>query len=284
MSLLSLGLLAASAVLHTLWNLLLKKSGEKHIASWWTVVIGGVIFAPLLVITGLPPAHIWGILLASAVVECLYFTALSFAYQGNDFSLIYPIARGSAPAFLWVWSVFILKEELSPGGMLGIGLIVSGLLMIGWSSLRDRSQFHINLRGLLSALLVALCISTYTALDGYAVKQVDPISYGFSLFVLIPILLTPLTVWRYGWPRLKQEGAIHWPRLAGISMLGILAYVLVLLAYSTTPVGYAGSIREMSVVLGALAGWKLLGESLGGWRVAGSALLFGGIILIALAG
>lgn len=284
MPLTALALLAGSAVLHTSWNLLLKQSGEKYIASWWTAVIGGVLFAPFLFVTGLPSAGVWGILLASALVEGLYYAALSFAYQKSDFSLVYPVARGSAPAFLWGWSVFILHEPLSPTGMVGIGLIVTGLLLIGWNSLGSVSRLKDNLRGLLAALMVALLISTYTALDGIAVKQTDPVAYALALFTLIPLLISPLTLWRYGWPRLKAEGLQHWQRLAGIAVLGVLAYGLVLVAYSLAPVGYAGSIREISVVFGALAGWKLLGEPLGSWRVAGSVLMFGGILLIALAG
>ncbi len=285
MPLYAIGLLITAALLHALWNLLLKQSPEKYIASWWTVVIGGILFSPFLFITGLPPQHVWGILLASAFVEGLYFTALSFAYQSNDFSLVYPIARGSAPIFLSLWSLFILKEEISRGGLFGMGLIVLGLLIIGWSSLRQQTGGpRPNLRGVLSALLVALCISIYTALDGFAVKQAAPIPYALSLFTLIPIVVTPPTLIKYGWPSLKKAGLLNWKKFAGISILGILAYGLTLLAYSIAPVGYGGAIREMSVVFGALAGWKFLNEPLGSWRLAGALFIFSGIFLIAIIG
>jgi drug/metabolite transporter (DMT)-like permease len=36
--------------------------------------------------------------------------------------------------------------------------------------------------------------------------------------------------------------------------------------------------------MGALAGWRLLGERFGGWRVVGALVLFAGILMIAVFG
>lgn len=133
-------------------------------------------------------------------------------------------------------------------------------------------------------MLTAVLISIYTAIDGTAVKEVDPLTYALGLFALIPLLLTPLAMRRYGWPRLSAEVKVHWPRLAGMALLGVVAYALALQAYHIAPVGYAGAIREMSVVMGAFAGWQLLGEDFGPLRVAGAAVVFAGIVTIAVWG
>jgi len=69
-----------------------------------------------------------------------------------------------------------------------------------------------------------------------------------------------------------------------IGALSITAYTLVLAAYAIAPVAYAGAIREVSVVFAAIIGWRWLGESFGPARIAGSLAIFGGILLIALAG
>jgi len=45
-------------------------------------------------------------------------------------------------------------------------------------------------------------------------------------------------------------------------------------------VSYAGSVRELSVVIAAVLGWKWLGEPGGQHRVAASLLIFAGIALI----
>ena len=75
--------------------------------------------------------------------------------------------------------------------------------------------------------------------------------------------------------------------LAAAALMGLLtflAYSLVLTAYSMTQVSYAGAIREVSIVIAALAGWGLLGEGLGKVRVVGAAVVFAGILLIAFKG
>ena len=69
-----------------------------------------------------------------------------------------------------------------------------------------------------------------------------------------------------------------------IAVLGVFSYLVALLAFSIAPLSYAGAIREVSVVLGALAGWWLLRERLGGVRLVGAALIFAGILLIAVLG
>ena len=93
----AIALLFLSASLHTLWNLLLKQSRQKIIASWWIVVIGAILFLPGLFFLGLPPREIWHFALISAALEATYMLTLSLAYKNSDFSLVYPMARGSAP-------------------------------------------------------------------------------------------------------------------------------------------------------------------------------------------
>jgi drug/metabolite transporter (DMT)-like permease len=277
-------LLFVSAILHTSWNLLLKRSQDKYLASWGTTAVGLLISLPFLFYLGLPPRAIWGLLLASAAVETVYFVSLSYAYRDNDFSLVYPIARGAAPALLFVWVSIFLGEHFTPAGLLGLALIIAGLLLIGFGGLIGNREVRPRWAGIGMALLTALCISVYTAIDGAAVKDADPLQYVLALFMLIPVLLTPLVVRRYGWNGLSQDFRLGWKRYTVMSVLGTLAYALVLLAYQMAPVGYAGAIREMSVVMAALAGWRLLGEGFGPLRLAGSVIVFAGILTIAALG
>ena len=47
---------------------------------------------------------------------------------------------------------------------------------------------------------------------------------------------------------------------------------------------YSEAIREVSVVLGAFAGWQFLGEKLGKARILGAVVIFAGIVMIAVLG
>jgi drug/metabolite transporter (DMT)-like permease len=277
-------LLLLSATLHALWNLLLKKSEEKYIAMGWQVILSGIFAFLLLLFTGFPPRSMWLFALVSMLLEAVYFILLSNAYSDHDFSLVYPIARGTAPAFLMLWSVLFLHETLTPGGILGVGMIVAGMVVIGATSLIQSRGSRLHLRGVLIALSVALIISLYTLIDGTAVKNGPPLPYALTMFMFVPFVTTTYNIRRFGW----KYFAAGWngPRLPILfaAVLGVVAYLLALIAYTFAPLSYSGAIREVSVVIGAFLGWRFLSEQMGGRRVLGAAVIFTGILIIALFG
>ena len=277
-------LLIASASLHALWNLLLKKSQEKYIAMGWQVILSGVFAFILLLFIGLPPRSMWLFAIISMTLEAVYFILLSNAYSDHDFSLVYPIARGTAPAFLMLWSILFLYEDLTTGGMIGIIMIVCGMIVIGATSLIQARGSKLHLKGIVTALSVALVISIYTLIDGTAVKNGPPLPYALTMFMLVPALTTTYNIRRFGWKRFAS--AWNGPRLPLIfaAILGVVAYLFALFAYTIAPVSYSGAIREMSVVIGAFLGWQFLGEQMGGTRVVGAIIIFAGILTIAIFG
>src|SRR5512136_827165 len=112
MSLFALMLLFISAILHASWNLLLKQAGEKYIAIWGALLVSSVCSLPILIFRSISLSAVWPYLLASAVFETAYLGTLTTAYRDADFSLIYPLARGTAPAFLMMWAILFLGEQL----------------------------------------------------------------------------------------------------------------------------------------------------------------------------
>jgi drug/metabolite transporter (DMT)-like permease len=284
MPILAILLLLLAAFLHAFWNLLLKSSQEKYLAMGWQVIISGVFALFLLLFTGLPPRSMWLFAAISMALEAVYFILLSNAYSDHEFSLVYPIARGTAPAFLMLWSVLFLREKVTLGGIVGVGMIVCGMIIIGATSLLQSRGSRLRLKGVIVALAVALTISLYTLIDGTAVKQGPALPYALTMFIFVPVLTTTYNLRRYGW----KQFAAAWngPRLPLIlaAILGVVAYLLALIAYSFAPLSYSGAIREMSVVIGAFFGWRFLEEQMGVTRVLGSIVIFAGILVIALFG
>jgi drug/metabolite transporter (DMT)-like permease len=284
MPILAVVLLLTSAVLHALWNLILKQSSEKYIAMGWQVIISGIISVVALFFTGLPPRSMWIFALISMTLEAIYFVLLSFAYSDHDFSLVYPVARGAAPALVMLWSFLFLQEVPSTLGFIGIATIVLGLVIIGATSLSQPHEGKPKFKGIAIALLIALVISIYTLIDGFAVKHGPVMPYGLSMFMLVPVLTTPVIVRHYGRDHFVKAWKDQPARLILVGFLGVIAYLFALFAYSIAPVNYSEAIREVSVVIGAFAGWQLLGEKLGKTRVLGAAVIFAGIVLIAVFG
>jgi drug/metabolite transporter (DMT)-like permease len=283
-SLLVLGLLFISALFHAAWNLLLKQAGEKYLATWWALLLSSLCALPILAFRPISVRLAGPFILLSAMLEATYFSFLSSAYQRGDFSMIYPIARGAAPAFLAGWSALLLGERLSVLGGLGIMMIISGVVIVSSRSVGIYRNARLHHSIGLFALLIAVIISLYSIVDGTAVKQHDPAAYIALVFTTTTIFLTPLIIHRYGLSALLTKGRPHWRRLLVIGVFNVCGYVCVLVAYSLAQVSYAGAIREISVVIGALAGWRILEEPFGKVRVIGAVIVFVGVVLIAFKG
>jgi len=285
MPLTALGLLLAAAMMHTTWNLLVKRAKEKQVFIWCSLIVGTIIFSPLLVTSPLLLVTTWPYLISSALVEAIYYITLIRAYENGDFSLVYPTARGAAPAFLLIWATFFLGERPRFFGLIGIALLVFGLIIVGgktWWTLRKTSGFSKSALAL--ALGVACCISIYTAIDGAAVRHVSPLPYTVLVIALAALFITPAVVKRYGNDAITNEWRANWLRITLVGLFTLLAYMLALKAYTIARVSYAGSVREISVVFAAFVGWRWLGESFGAIRLVGAMFIFAGILVIAFAG
>jgi drug/metabolite transporter (DMT)-like permease len=275
----------AAAMMHTTWNLLVKRAKEKQVFIWCSLVAGTIIFSPLLLTNSLSLVSVWPFLLSSAFVEAIYYITLIRAYENGDFSLVYPMARGAAPAFLLIWATIFLGERPQLFGLIGIALLVFGLIIAGgktWWTLRKTKGFSKSALAL--ALGVACCISIYTAIDGAAVHHVSPLPYTVLVIALSVVFITPAVVIRYGSSAIVGEWRANWLRITLVGLFTLLAYILALKAYSIAPVSYAGSVREVSVVFAAFVGWRWLGESFGALRLIGTIFIFAGILVIAIAG
>jgi drug/metabolite transporter (DMT)-like permease len=285
MPLTALILVLIAAVMHAGWNLLVKQAKQRQIFIWWALLIGDLCFFPLLFFYAPLPIQIWPYILASSAMEAVYLLALTWAYGLDDFSLVYPIVRGSAPAFLFVWSALFLHEAIRPGGLAGITLLVGGLLLIGSGPLLSHAgKTTVSMKGIGSALLTALSISIYSAIDGAAVRLVPSVPYVVLVFLLSSLLVAPAILLRYGLSNTKAEWQTNWRKIVLVGVCMLLTYLLVLQAFAIGRVSYAGAIREGSVVVAALAGWLWLGEGFGRMRVVGAGLIFMGIVVIAVFG
>jgi drug/metabolite transporter (DMT)-like permease len=285
MSLTALLLVILAAALHTAWNFMVKLVEEKHVFTWWALVVGMLLYFPLLA-QGQPiPAHIWPYAIASAVVETAYFMVLIHAYDRGDFSQVYPIARGAAPALLAIWATLFLGESQGLTGLFGLAVLLSGLMIVGGGSWwTRRGSAPVSVGGVGAAFGVALCISIYSVIDGAAVRLMAPAPYTELVFALTAVCITPAVFARYGFRTVAAVWRAHWKGICGVGCLLLLTYMLVLQAYALARVSYVGALREVSVVFAALAGWRWLKEGFGAVRTIGAILIFLGMLVIALAG
>jgi drug/metabolite transporter (DMT)-like permease len=271
-------LVLLSAALHATWNLLVKRGGDTLIATWLTAIVAPVVLWPLLFLTGLPPPPAWPMLLASGITHAAYNVTLARAYEHGDLSVVYPVARGLAPLLVGLGAPLILGESLSPAAMTAILLVGGGVAWLGLSVRRTRA----GAAGLMWAGITAVLIAVYSMVDKVGVMRSNPLAYGVTLFGCDAVFVTPYVLVRRDPRQIREVWRGNRTPLVWSGLLALAAYLLVLIAMRLTQVSYVAALRESSVILGAILGWRVLGDPLGGQRVSASAVVAVGLILLAL--
>jgi drug/metabolite transporter (DMT)-like permease len=285
----TLGLLAAAAVLHAIANVVLKQARDKLAFTWWILGVSALVGVPIACSRGGVDRGVWAQVVASGLLEAVYFATLARAYALGDLSQVYPIARGSAPLFTLVWATWLLGERPSALGIAGVATVVAGLYLVNLPSL---SAWRRPLAGLASpvmrwSLVTGVAISAYSIVDKIGVRSADPLSYLCVALTIAWIAMSAQWLSASRRAALVAEvrgGAGRLALVAGGALAGLFAYTLVLAAMRRSPVSYVSAVREMSVVLGAWIGVRFLGERGGALRVAAAALVAAGILAIALGG
>ncbi|HSB77804.1 MAG TPA: EamA family transporter [Candidatus Methylomirabilis sp.] len=279
MWLLPLALVLCSAGLHASWNLIVKSEVDKLFSGWLTVLTPSLILSPALFVTGLPPREAWPFLLGSGALESLYVVALTRAYTYGDLSVVYPVARGLAPVFVAMAAPIALGERLSPLAMLAILLVGGGISWLGFSAGRSATR----VAALLWAVTTAALIASYSIVDKAGVSRSHPLAYIITLFGLTAVIMTPYVLQQREFQQLRAIWRLRWRILVAGGLLSFGAYLLVLIAMRLTQVSYIAALRESSVIIATLLGWRVLKEGFGGRRLAASTLVTLGLFLLVLA-
>lgn len=272
--LLATALALASAGLHAGWNLLIKTSGDRFSAAWGQFLFGGLVFLPLLLVIGLPDlGAVWPYLLITGCVHIVYVGGLVRAYDLGEFSLVYPLARGTGAVLAALGGVLLLGDHLNAAAWLAVGVVAIGLMTLAGPASGEATAIG-------WALLTALAIGAYTTADAAGSRASDGVAYGLASILATAVSLSVVGVARGRLPVFVESARFAWRRYLVAGVCLTVAYTLVMVAVRYAPVGYVAVLRESSVVIGAAVGWLMLGERLGGRRLASSAVVACGLALL----
>ena len=296
-----IGLVAVSAVLHLAWNVRLKTAGDPLRAATIGMLAGSLAIVPLGIaawwIGGrvtLPPEGI-ALGLASGVVEAAYFIFLAAAYRRGDLSVVYPLARGTAPLLAVVIGVVVLGERLGVAGSLGVVALLVGFLWLQrpWRAIALARSGGARARqaaadsAILYALATGVMIATYTAIDRVGTRQIAPVPYAAILTVTCSVLLLAWVA-LVGGGDLLRYGPAAARRAAVGGWLTMAAYLCILVALSVAPLSGVAPLRESATVLAAAWGAVRMGEATDRpeavRRIGASVFIVGGALLLAVGG
>jgi len=131
----AVALALGAAFLHAGWNVALAGARSTRASTAGLLLWGVALLAVPALVTGGVSAAALPYIGASAVFELVYFVLLARAYDGGEVSVVYPIARGSAPVVVLVFGALALKEDVAGGAVVGVLAVAFGVLIIGLGAL-----------------------------------------------------------------------------------------------------------------------------------------------------
>ena len=263
----------AAAVLHAAWNLWVKQSGDRWIALWGQMTMAGIGSFIITAFVGLPPNFVWWPAVASGFIHLYYSVALARSYDLADFSVTYPIARGSGALLAALGGVLFLSDHLSPLMILGIIIAIAGILLLAGHA----DNAHVR-----AAIIVGTFIACYSLVDSHGARVNSGSVYALTIFITTGFFTT-----LHGLMAGKKQQMIaamktSWLHFSLAGAASALTYWMVMIAVRRAPVGYVTALRESSVVIVALVGTRYLGEKDMKRRVFAACIVVAGLgVLIA---
>ncbi len=276
-----------AAALHGTWNVIVKVSGDPTSTLTRATAAGALLTTPpafvAWLVTGRPGLSIEaaGLAALSALLEIIYIFLLSAAYRRGELSVVYPIARGSAPLLAVLIGLGLLGERLAAPQLLGVGLLLAGILAVTLPQTSGRAT--------LPALLTGVFIATYTAVDRVGVSLAAPWLYGW---LLVSLMATGLMVTQWVRARLARSTGkpareapsppVKWRQAAVVGLFMWVGYLLVLVALSLAPLSVVAPVRETAVVAVAVWGvWRLRERRAAALKLSGAVATLLGVALLA---
>ena len=273
-----------AALMHALWNVLLKSGSDKPLETAAANFVTALIALPALLIYGLPEPETYPYIAASIVLHLAYFYLVASAYRFGDLNLAYPIMRGTAPILTLLFGYLFLNEHVSNSIMTGIFLVSAGVILLGLH--KTGTSVH-HLKALLFAFGNALVIALYTIVDGHGVRLSNNAWSYVSLLMFLHGSIFLLVVF---WQRRHQQLLsvsfnylrlrFMYPLIGGACIIG--SYSIALWAMTQAPISLVAAVRETSVLFAFLFGVLYLKESIYPQRILGAIGVCGGLVLIRL--
>lgn len=211
----------------------------------------------------------------TGTLHLVYFLLLQRGYRVGDLSVVYPLARGSGPLLSIVAAVWLLNERPGLPALVGGATVIVGVFVIGGLGIGGT-------RGVGYGFATGALIAAYTLWDAHAVTAlaISPLVLMAGSFAVETLALAPYAVpRRVEVARLWRE---HWVPVLAVVILSPVAYILVLFAMRLAPVSMVAPARELSIVMGSLGAWLLLGEPNPVRRLTGAVIVVAGVAAIAV--
>ena len=171
-------------------------------------------------------------------------------------SLCCPLARGTGPLLSFLGALLIVGEHASVISGTGALFVTFGILLLSGSTWNHERRWA----GAFWGVATGVTIVGHTLVDGYSISVLllSPIlvEYAGNLFC---VMVWSCRAWQERGSLVKGYREC-WKEALGVALLTPIAYVRVVFAMRIAPIGRVAPAREMSMIIGAYLGTRLLGE------------------------
>lgn len=274
-----------SALLHALWNALLRLEKDKDRA-----LVAAVSVATLLAIVvasirwlaaGVVPfatveSVAWTV--GAGVLEWIYFASLAKALDRGPLGAVYTVSRGGAILVVWPISIVLFAEPLTLTSAAGSAVVLGGLALAGMGAGTTRET---------RTAALAWAVACAVAIAGYHLAYKGAMAAGGSASAVFAVALavaTSINITRLGAEGRRVVGTLLRTRLPRVILMGVIcggSFLILMEALASGGAGYVLTLRNTSVLFATGLAF-LIGERPRRPEILGSILVAAGAVLMAL--
>ena len=269
-----------AAAMHAGWNAVVKGGGDPFTTVTHVTLFSGAAGLVWLPLLEAPKPNVWIWLLASAAIHTVYRLMMIGAYRSGDMAQVYPIMRGTPPLVTAIATALLIGEVIGPAGFAAVTALSLGVVAM---SLKGGQLGRFNRRAVGFALASALSTVGYTLADGIGART-HGAAFGYVCWMTVGnSVAMQVTALAMRGPSIYASLPGNWKLAAGGGLMSLMSYAIAIWAMTQAPIALVAALRESSVLFGALIATLILKEPLTGWRIAASALVVAGVVLLRIA-
>ncbi|MCX5904388.1 MAG: DMT family transporter [Proteobacteria bacterium] len=197
-----------------------------------------------------------------------------------DLSMTVPLLS-LTPLFLLVTGSVFLGETITPSGIAGVLVVLTGIYIMNISTLKEGllAPFRAVLtnRGAVLVIIVAIIYTITSTLGKKVVLITGSAFFSFWYLLLLAIGIIPVLC-------LKGESPLHVFKNFKMNLLigtliGLASYSQ-FAAYTFAPIAYVIAVKRTSIIFSVLLGRLIFQEAAFGKRAFGALLAFIGVVLM----
>lgn len=273
-----------SALLHALWNALLRLERDKDrtlvaavsIATLLALLVAGIRWGLGTVPFATLESGAWTI--AAGLLECIYFFSLAKALDRGPLGAVYTISRGGAILVVWPVSIALFGEPLALLSAIGSVVVLGGLALSGIGAGTTRQA---RSAALAWAAVCAVSIAGYHLAYKAALGSGGSASAVFAVALAVASTINIARLGNVGRGVVRELLRTRLPRVLFMGVVCGGSFLILMEALAAGGAGYVLTLRNTSVLFAVMFSF-MIGERPRRPEIIGAALVAAGAVLMAL--